>query len=99
MPDLDIVLILDIDLTFFSSVADLELDPYVFGPPGSGSNSTSYGSGSGSGSFYNKAKEVRKTLIPIVLRLLFYFLSLRNDVSVAKKLRKNIIFCCHLEGH
>ncbi len=41
-----------------------------------------------SGSFYNQAKVVRKTLIPTVLRLLFYFLSLKNDVSVASKCNK-----------
>jgi hypothetical protein len=36
------------------------LDPYVFGPPGSGFISRRYGSGSGSGSgsFYNHAKIV-----------------------------------------
>jgi|LakMenE01Jun11ns_1017448.scaffolds.fasta_scaffold8607414_1 hypothetical protein len=39
------------------------LDPHVFGPPGSGSISQRYGSGS----FYNHAKIVRKTLIPIIL--------------------------------
>ncbi len=65
-----------------------EPDPYVFGPPGSGSNSTRYWYGSGSGSFYNKAKVVRKTLIPPVLRLFFDFLSLKNDVSVASKCNK-----------
>ncbi len=51
-------------------------DPYVFGPPGSGSFRQRYGSGS----FYHPAKIVRNTLIPTVLRLLFDFLSLKNDV-------------------
>jgi len=41
--------------------------------------------GSGSGSFYNQAKIVRKTLIPTVLRLLYDFLSVKNDVNVASK--------------
>jgi hypothetical protein len=35
-----------------------------------------------------KAKVVRKTLIPTVLRLLFVFLSLKNDVSVVSKCYK-----------
>jgi hypothetical protein len=48
-----------------SSVVNMDpLDPYVFGPPGSGSFSQTYGSGSGS--FHHKAKIVRKTLIPNV---------------------------------
>ncbi len=52
-------------------------DPRVFGPPGSGSISQRYGSRSrsGSGSFCHQAKIVRKTLIPIALWLIFYFLS------------------------
>jgi hypothetical protein len=71
-----------------SSVADSDPDPsgpYVFGPPGSGSGSASqrYGYGSGSGSFYHQAKIVRKTLLPTVLRLLFDFLSLNNDVNLS----------------
>ncbi len=40
------------------------------------------GTGSGSGSFYHQEKIVRKTLIPTALRLLFDFLSLKNDVNV-----------------
>jgi hypothetical protein len=59
-----------------SSVAYLNTDPYVFGPPGSGSVSTRHGSGSGSGSFYHQAEIVRKTLIPTVFVtsfLLFIF--------------------------
>ncbi len=48
-------------------------DPHVFGLPGSGFISQRFRSGSGSGSFYHQAKIVRKTLIPTVLRLLFYF--------------------------
>jgi hypothetical protein len=39
------------------SVADLDPDPYVFGPPGS-----RYGNGS----FYHQAKKVRKTFISTV---------------------------------
>jgi hypothetical protein len=52
-----------------TSVADTDLnpDPHVFGPPGSGSISQRYGSGSGSGSFNHHAKIVRKTLIPTIL--------------------------------
>jgi hypothetical protein len=42
------------------------------------SESISQRYGSGSGSFYNQAKIVRKTLIPTVLWLLYYFLSLTN---------------------
>ncbi len=63
-------------------------DAYVFGPPGSGSASQRYGSGSGSRSFYHQAKIVRKTLIPTVLWLLFYFLSLKNYVNVPSKSNK-----------
>jgi hypothetical protein len=68
-----------------SCVADPQ-DPYVFGPPGSGSISTRYGSGSGS--FYSQAKIVRKTLIAIVLGLLYDFLYLKNDVNVPAKSNK-----------
>ncbi len=53
-----------------SSVADLDPDPYVFGPPGSGS--ISQRNGSGSWFFYHQAKIVRKTLIPSVLWLLTF---------------------------
>jgi hypothetical protein len=64
----------------FFSVADPDpLDPYVFGAPRSGSVSQRYGSGSGSGSFYHQAK---------IVRLLYDFLSLKNDVSVASKTNK-----------
>jgi hypothetical protein len=42
---------------------ELDPDPYVFGPPGSGSVSQRHGSGS----LYHQAKIVRKTLIPTVL--------------------------------
>jgi hypothetical protein len=52
----------------------------------SGSISQRYGSGSGS--FYHQAKIVSKTLIPTVLRLLFDFLSLKNDVNVPSKRNK-----------
>jgi hypothetical protein len=73
-------------------------DPYVFGPPGSGSVSHKYGSGSGS--FHHQAKIVRKTLISTVLSLFYDFLSVKNDVNVASKSKKQkIIFSCHLEGH
>jgi hypothetical protein len=79
------------------SVADLDPDQYVLGPPGSAS--ARYGSGS----FYHKEKIIRKTLIPTVLGLLYDFLN--NDVNVASKtneqkiLEKKIISNCHIEGH
>ncbi len=64
-----------------TSVADADpSDLYVFGPPGSETNSE-YRSGSGARSFYHQAKIVRKRLIPTVLWLLFYLLSLKNDVK------------------
>ncbi len=83
-------------------------DPHVCGPAGSGSISQRYGSGSGSGSFYNKAKIVRKTLIPTVSWLLLDFLSLKNYVNVTSKstvpnkqknfFSKNwVLFCWNLE--
>jgi hypothetical protein len=56
--DLDPLTSLFSDPEHFSSVADPEPDPYVFGPPGSGSISTT----SGSGSIYLQAKIVRKAL-------------------------------------
>ncbi len=76
----------------FSSVADPDLDPYdpyIFGSSESGS--------------YRQAKIVRKTLIPIVLRLLNDFLSLRNDVNVPslsnkQKNLEKIAICWRLEG-
>ncbi len=66
-----------------NSVPDpnLDPDPHVFGPPGSGSTSQRYGSGS----FYHQAKIVRKTLIPIVLWLLLDFLSLKMSQCTFKK--------------
>ena len=67
------------------SVADPNPDVCI-GSPGSGSRSIS--KGYGSGSFYHHAINCRKTLIPTVLRLLFDFLSLKNDVSVASKCNK-----------
>ncbi len=82
-----------------SSVADPEPNPgrYAFGPHGSGSISTyEVRYGSGSRSFYDQAKIVRKTLIPTVLWLPYDFLSLKNDVN---DFEKQVIFCCHLEGH
>jgi hypothetical protein len=71
-----------------------EPDSFVFVlPPGSGSVSQRY----------NRAKIVKKTLIPTVLWLLydFLFLSLKNDVPLNKvKCRKlkNLVFCWLLEG-
>ncbi len=57
---------------------DPDPDPLVGGTdPGHGVRST-----------YNQAKIVRKTLIPTVLRLLYDFLSLKNDVHVASKSNK-----------
>jgi hypothetical protein len=52
-----------------------------------GSIGKSYGSGSGS--FYHQAKIVSKTLFPTVLRLLFDFLSLKNEVNVPSKRKKS----------
>jgi hypothetical protein len=60
---------------------DLDSDPGVFGPPGSGSTSQRYGSGS----FYHQAKKVRKPLVPTVLLLLLDYLSLKNDVNIPSK--------------
>jgi hypothetical protein len=66
-------------------------DPHVLRPPGSGS-------------FSHQSKIVRKTLIPSVLWLLLDFLSMKNDVNVTskskkqKKFIKKIVFCWHLEG-
>jgi hypothetical protein len=59
-------------------------------PPGYGSGSVSarYGSNSGSDYFYHQEKIVRKTLIPTVFSLLYDFLSLKNDVNVASKSKK-----------
>ncbi len=59
-------------------------DPFVFGSPRSGSGSISQRYVSGS--FYHQAKIVRKTLIPTVLRLLFDFLSLKNDANYLQKI-------------
>jgi hypothetical protein len=56
----------------FSSVPELDPDPYVFGPPGCES-------------FHQRAKNCRKTLIYTVLGLLYDFLSLKNDVNVPSK--------------
>ncbi len=57
----------------------------------------------GSGSFYRQAKIVRKTLIPTVLRPLYDFLSVKNDVNVPSKSKKQknleTFFCWRLEGH
>ncbi len=81
--------------------------PHVLGPPGFGSFSQRYGSGSRYGSFYQRAKIVRKTLIPTVLWLLLDFLSLKNDVNVPSKSNKQknffynflkLVYCWHLEG-
>ncbi len=50
--------------------------------------SQSYKQSCGSGSFYRQAKILRKTLILTVLWLLYDFLSLKNDVNVASKSKK-----------
>jgi hypothetical protein len=62
-------------------MATIIADPDVLGPPGSGSVSKMFGSGT----FYHQLKIERKTLIPTVLRLLYDFLSLQNDVNVVSK--------------
>jgi hypothetical protein len=73
-------------------------DPNVFGPPGSGSGSIIQRYGSGS--FYRKAKIVRKTLISTVLRLLFDFSPLKNDVKVLSKsnMQKNFFLNWFFDG-
>ncbi len=55
-----------------------------FGPPISGSVSQRYESGS----FDHQTKIVRKTFICTVLRLLYDFLSLKNDVNVPSKRKR-----------
>jgi hypothetical protein len=76
-------------------------DPLVFGPPGSGSVTLRYGTGSGF--FYHEEKLSRKNLgFYTVLLLLYDFLSLKVNVPSeykAKKFRKKLIFCWHLEVH
>ncbi len=62
-----------------TSVVDPVGDPYDFGPLGSVSQRY------GSGSFYRQAKIVRKPLIPIVLLLLYDFLSSNNELNVPSK--------------
>jgi hypothetical protein len=64
----------------------IPLQVSLVGPPGSGSGSISQRYGSGS--FCHHAKKVRKTSIPTVFLLLFYFLSLKNDVNVPSKSNK-----------
>ncbi len=54
------------------TVADSDLDPCVYKPPGSVSGSVCHKYGSGSGSFNHQAKIVRKTLISSVLWLLLW---------------------------
>ncbi len=55
--------------------------------------------------FYHQPKIVRKTLIPTVLWLLYDFLSLKRDVNLASKSKKQKNeeeknnFSCHLEDH
>ncbi len=72
-----------------NSVADPDPpDPHVFGPPGSGSISQRYGSGS----FYHSASKVRKTLISTVLRLIYDFLSLTNEINVPSNSNKQKLF-------
>jgi hypothetical protein len=77
-----------------------DLDPHVFGPPGSGSGSISQRYGS----FYHHAKKVRKTLIPTALGLLFDFLSLKimymylQKVLSKKTKQKNSFLLASWEG-
>jgi hypothetical protein len=66
-------------LSLVTSVPDP--DPQVFGPSGYRSICQRYGSRS----FYQQAEIVRKTWIPIVLWLLFDFLSLKNYVKVISR--------------
>ncbi len=72
----------------------VDLDPYVFGPPGSGIVIILYGSGSGlgSGSFHQLAKKVRKTLISTIFWVLFDILSMKTDINVPSKINKQKIF-------
>jgi hypothetical protein len=64
--------------TCITAICVADPDPYVFGPPG-------YGSGPDP---YHQAKIVRKTLIPTVFLIRFDFLSLKNDVNVPSKSKK-----------
>ncbi len=64
----------------------------IRGSPGCGSGSGSISQRYGSGSFYNQVKIVRKTLFSTFFCLLFYFLSLKNDVNVPSKTNKQKIF-------
>jgi hypothetical protein len=93
----------------FSRVVDQDpdpLNPYVFGPPGSGSGSINTRYGSGSGSFCQQAKTVRKSLIPTVLLILLDVLSFKIDVNVPLKSTgnkqknwfKKIIFLAAMKG-
>jgi hypothetical protein len=63
-------------------------DPDVFEPPGFASGSVIYLYGSGS--FNQQAKKLRKALISTVLRLLYDFLSLKNDVPSKRKKHRNL---------
>ncbi len=81
----------------WSLIIDVDPDPYIFGPPGSGSIIINtdpalaririhhYLYGSGFGTFHHQAKIVWKTLIFTVLWLLYDFLSLKNDVNLPSK--------------
>ncbi len=69
---------------FWSSVPDL--DPHVFGSPGSGS--ISHCMDPDPNPSIIKHKIVRNTLIPTVLWLLLAFLSFKNDVHVPSKRNK-----------
>jgi hypothetical protein len=62
-----------------ANVTDLYLS-VCFGPPGSGFDNQRYGSGS----FPHHATIERKTMIPIVLRLL----SLKNEINISSKSSK-----------
>ncbi len=85
---------------WLTGVADPDpSDTYVFRPHGPGSGSISQKYWSGSGSYYHQAKIVRKTLIPNALWPLFDFLSLKNEINVPlkNKKQKNLKkFCCCL---
>jgi hypothetical protein len=49
------------------SVPNSVMDPYYFGPPGSGTGYVIFLNGSGTEYFHQQAKKVRKTLISTIL--------------------------------
>jgi hypothetical protein len=73
------------------TVLRIRLRTYVFLHPESRSVGHRYGSGFRS--FYHQAKIVKKTLIPTVLRLLYDFLSMKNDINVPSKSNKQKKLC------